>query len=185
MTPSEVVPGTIAPPDLPLELTPRSHHYDFTHRILPQLTFENPARMREFVRERDAEGRLRKMWHEYGDTVRKSGGIVIPGAPELAVHDGKGDLVAVVRMPSPARVAECHFVALHFQIGGRGWKAMLRRLRVRYFTLEVDDVPRGAPPRTLLGGWHEGTHVSFGEGPPPSQEAFLAAVRAQVEAQGA
>lgn len=140
----------------------RDHHYNFAHRSLPHLFFENSLRVSQFL-EKNGEEALRTLWAQCEGRNHEA-------LPEgfTCVHRRAGDEtnLVVVAYPPPTSKAEAYFSALVVHSG-----------QPRYFTLEASFGRVGGRPRTVLAEWTaERAHYNYGDGPAPIMEAFVQAI---------
>ncbi len=150
----------------------RRHHYGFAHQVLRDLLFADP--MRFFAALDDPRGPelLRRAWREFGKQFPADDRVEIDGL-DCTKHELTSGLwcpVILVTLPPPQEVAEAVYAAA--VLGGDA----------RYFTLEHGISLAGDTPRTVLCEWQRGTHLNYGDGPPATPAAFLAAIEAKVNA---
>lgn len=158
---------------------PRVQYYLFAHAALREFAFEQP--MIAFggmlsPELRDTTGR--GVWASVTEQLEGTGEPIdpFPGIESRMVECGPYPC-AIVRMPTPKKQTEAHFVAIVLRID-EGPKPP-PPVPISYFTLEHGG-PGGG---TVLGEWtKDGAHVNHGDGPPPDWDAFHAAVKAQVAA---
>ena len=116
---------------------------------------------------------LEDLWRESGEEVipAKRRMTEVPDAiePEWIA----GQLVRVIRCPTPRDGVENHFIAIALTPGRKSWLPWRRTPpRTRYLTLERSVLPDGIL-RTVLCEWvPEGQHINYGSGPEPVLEEF-------------
>ncbi len=163
----------------------RRQHYVFAHRLLPTLTYRlgamtvmilaNPERGAEFLRE---------LWQDAASDVPQ-GEQIAPDGLQASVTRTEDKIIAIVRLPAANFVTEAHFVAVVSDLvpeppaddspaAREAYGALLKETPVQYFTLENGFSLDGAP-RTAFCGWaRDGAHFNMGDGPEPTEAAFLA-----------
>lgn len=160
--------------------TARDQHYQFAHRTLPKLVFENPATVFAAIVEHNAEP-LRALWRWIGERLEPSTARIEPeglAGQVLSLDDIA--IVALITLPPPQGLAEAYFVAaVYLHRPGEPPETAT----VHYFTLELTSSfstpPIQGPGATMLCSWTaEGAHVNHGMGPAPTPEGFIQAVRA-------
>ncbi|MEU4323367.1 hypothetical protein AB0F85_30105 [Nocardia fluminea] len=149
---------------------PRTHHYQFAHRVLPGL-----ARRvgRQIVTDEPQLGfteQLTGLWNFVGETLDDADRLPSDGLSASRI-DTAGLQVLLVVLPPPLAPAEAYFVGLALYNDAD---------TVRIFTLErASTQVRGHGVGTMLGSWSERGHINLGPGPAPDQEAFVAAIRSR------
>ena len=157
---------------------PRAQHYQFAHRILPLIFFQNPAgyianltRFGDFYLE-DFWNMIRKHLESPEDWVEVTG---LHGE----VRKAAGDIsVALITLPEPLVVTEAYFTAqvYHPQFEGK--------LLARFFTLEFGYSMPGEPKSFTLGGWQDGTHFNYGHVTATRLDEFFALVMETLAGRG-
>jgi hypothetical protein len=160
---------------------PRTQHYVFAHVVLRQLAFERPLEVVGTLHTDDGPKFLQALWADVAAQVRAGGQPADIDGSDLAFGGVRvGDFpCAVIRMPSPMAPTECYYVAivLHVKLDGSD-QPLKGQPEVSYFTLERGVTMDGGE-RTVLCGWDAaGTHLNYGDGPPPDPDAFAAALKA-------
>lgn len=154
---------------------PRTHHYYFAHRFLPELLAGNPLKTKTVFEKLSGPTALTYLkfhWTQVGLSV-KSGEAdrdEFVSADDLAAFTApiSDDCSAVViRFPTPERMAEAYFAAVFF------WPESGRH---RYFVLELTGDRQGGNRSTIFGEWSGGSHFNLGRGPAPDRDEFLKAV---------
>jgi len=176
--------------DEPDFVGPRTHHYEFAHRVLPRLMFDNPGALLSLAEAGEAGEALRDMWQELGEQLAPDDRVAPDG---LEVHGWNlGDhLAVVVTLPPPRRSAEAYFVAATVRElrqdhpGARSRQPDIGDPKVRVFTLEHHNLLEWASGRvgeagasavsTMFCEWTgDGRHINFGAVPAPSIGDFVA-----------
>lgn len=150
---------------------PRPHHHHFASTVLRDLV-EGPAEpfLHAVLRGTIADY-LTRWWEESGLECERHG---IPALDGRGLSCRRIDLagsvyVWLVTMPPPERPAEAYMVGVVREFGAT----------LRYFTLERRaSTELGA--ETFLCEWKDGTHLNFGSGPEPTEEAFVESIRARL-----
>jgi hypothetical protein len=157
---------------------PRPQYYVYAHRVLPSLFFNDPKAFLTTLAT-DGIAFLRFFWDR---TAQSLEGVTTVPAIGLnyetrALDDGT--IIAVIEMPAPDRVTECHFVAAVYRSANED-----DALLMRYFTLEysLDFMSQGE--RTVLCEWSSdgNRHMNYGDGPEAKSKPFLDAVVAHLAA---
>jgi hypothetical protein len=159
---------------------PRPHHYQFAHRALPQVAFQDADRFLGELGGTGGAALLNHLWGFVGERVRESGQPTLAALlpPPTVCHLELGTAY-VVTLPPALASPEAHlvaFVALPREPGAAvdDW--------LRYFTLELGQSLEGKP-YTVLAAWNsEGTHLNFGPGPAARVDDFAAALSQRLSA---
>ena len=145
----------------------RQHYYRFAHQVLPGLLFRSTEPFRGAALAGRADAGLQKLWED----VAKRAGADSDAALSVraTVHECAGRAVALVTPPRPEHIAEAHFIAVVLDHADPSF--------MRYVVLE-HSWNTESEPRTVVGEWsQDGSHINFGDGPqPPDEAAFLAIV---------
>lgn len=159
---------------------PRVQYYLFAHAALREFAFEQPMFAFGGVLSdelRDKTGSA--LWESVTEQLQGSGEPTeaYPGIESKIAKCGAFPC-AIVKMPTPQKQTEAHFVAIVLRIDTeKDDPEKSQPVPVSYFTLEHGG-PGGG---TVLGEWtKDGEHVNHGEGPAPEWEAFENAVTRQV-----
>ncbi|MDY7227920.1 hypothetical protein [Hyalangium rubrum] len=172
--------GPSTPPGSAPQLLPhpRRHHYEFAHRVVPHLFLKDPARFLGALHQ-GAVAFLEHLWGLVGEDVPKEEVLASSGLG-VEFHVDDDSVVAVLKLPPVRAVAEAILVGCH------AWTSPAKKQAApapaRYFTLELGALEDGTL-RTVLGEWEtpSWSHSNHGDGLPPTSEAFVAAIRAQVQ----
>ncbi len=155
---------------------PRRQHYHFAHQYLPERACQHPKLLVEKLREKSATSYLSFLWVSRGLAVKGEHEEFIPadGLECCPIEIGDDYYGALVRFPTPQKMAEAYFVAIVLPVANSASASC------QFFTLEFSmDADR--TKRTALGEWVDGSHFNLGSGPPPEKEAFLEAMAELVE----
>jgi hypothetical protein len=162
----------------------RTHPYNFTHHLLPQLAWRRPdAVRRELSDPKLARELLHYLWDKAGETVPPAERVA-PRGLRLHWHEVAGRAAALITLPLPQATSEAYYAALVYDkdiaeeendAGGP------EETMPRYFTLEatlgLDD---GQGPPTAVCEWQGEHHRPYGRGPaggrPDTPACFLAAL---------
>ena len=142
---------------------PRTHHYRFAHRLLSRVLVDPRYHLRGLVDDGRIDEFLHFLWTDYGQHLPDEERLPPDGLAGTLERAGAVD-VLLVTMPPAEHAAEAHFVAV----------APCEPPAERTFlTLEFTWTMDGRAG-TVLGGWHDGSHINFGPGPEPTPAAYLA-----------
>ncbi|MBI4617244.1 MAG: hypothetical protein HY720_26765 [Planctomycetes bacterium] len=155
----------------------RRHHYDFAHRVLPQLVHRAPREFLEAVR-REGDLFLKRVWENAGSGLPLAERLP-PSGLAAWVERAADSEVVLVALPEPDGATEAHFVAAVVLPAKKGWFGKGKE-GARYLTLERTEEADGEVA-TALGEWEIGSrgeaiHRNHGTGPRPERAAFLAAI---------
>ena len=158
----------------------RSHPYNFTHVLLPQLAWRRPASVRRDLRDPYlARELLQYVWDEAAKKL-PAAEKVAPKGLRVSWHEVAGRATALFQLPAPQSTMEAYYSALVYEEDDEP-ASEAEELRPRYFTLEAAlglSGPAGSP--TLVGEWVGEVHRHLGRGPaggqPDTATAFLAAL---------
>ena len=165
-------------PDLDDVKDPRTHHYGYAHQALPPLMLRqrpSPEDLRTLV----GGGFFQAFWDQVGELV-PDGERMSPVGLRAEYHQLDERGVALVQMPPVEAPVEAIFVAIVSR--PVRWLWFLTRHEIRYLTLEQsvrigEDGVFVEGGRTVLAEWTARGHDNYGDGPEPTIEAFLDAVR--------
>ena len=167
----------------------RCHHYSFAHQALPAIARQDPLRCLGVLASEHARPFLQAVLDSVIEVCRETE----PSAElDFTVNDVHVHKVrvgnypcAVIEMPPPRGITEVYFTAivvLHDLERARGDdddRGPSAPAAMRYVTLERG-VSEDGGVRTVLCEWDERGHSNFGDGPPPTLEAFVGAVEQMV-----
>ena len=138
--------------------SPRMHHYQFAHVILPKLLFEDPASviipLITDSEEIEPRGRdyLLNIWDFAGTHTPDGRVVAADGLSHCSeVLGSPNTTVIFITMPPPELKPEAYFAAIAFD--GPGLALGTPRL-LRYFVLEYHGAKDGEP-LTVVGEWQE------------------------------
>jgi hypothetical protein len=144
---------------------PRTHHYQFAHRILPTLMLRPTIDLVALAGAGRLDVALAGTWRDFGAGLPEADRLPPDGLSGRLARAGDTD-VLLITLPPTLYITEAHFVAV-----APAAPASARR----FLTLERSWSLTGEPV-TVLGEWTDRAHVNHGSGPQPSAGAFLAAV---------
>jgi len=166
----------------------RCTHYKFAHQALRQAAMENPAKCVGLLQSPVSQRFLNDLWDAVRTGCTQSAD---PGQPPEPGPQGlEADMTQVgpysaviVTLPKPQVPTEAFFVAmvLRSYIRHEDGLTVDRHPVLLYYTLEHGGVRDDGSPRTILCEWQAGTHLAYGDGPPPEASAFRDAIRAKVD----
>jgi hypothetical protein len=151
------------------------HHYVLAHVAFRTVCRQNPLAFFALMASPERDGFLEVLWQ---DVCKNSGapGPASFGIRDLSFKTGriKGFPCLLIRMPPPRSMAEAHMVCAVLRENME--EPVPEHPEVGYYTLEKGFNMDGSE-RTVLCAWMgDGSHVNYGDGPPATDEAFLAAV---------
>ena len=163
----------------------RSHPYNFSHVLLPQLAWRRPASVRRELSDPYlARELLLYVWDKAAENVPASEKVA-PKGLRLSWHEVAGRVTALFHLPPPQATMEAYFSALVYEDDDEPAASEAEETRPRYFTLEAAlglSGPVGAP--TLVGEMAGDVHRHLGRGPvagqPGTPEAFLETLAAML-----
>jgi hypothetical protein len=182
-----------AHPDDPFNLgpvgQPRCHHYTLAHHALRQVAFGQPLAFFGALASPEAYKLLSELLASVNEHCRHEEPRPDFSVDDIGIHPLRvgGRICLVLEMPRPRAVTETHFVAAGLlkeptEIAPSDDE---HALPVRYFTLEFG-LPERGEPRTVLCEWtNDGSHLNYGDGPPAELQAFVGAIEAMLEKNGA
>ncbi len=146
---------------------PRRHHYEFAHRVLPELALQPDIDLGAMAAADLLDAALRSAWSDIGKLVPEAERL-----PPDGLHGELADLGGIpgvlITMPPAVRTTEAHLAAL---------APCDPPERRRYFVVEHSWTAEGEPA-TVLGEWtRDHSHLNLGPGPAPNAEAFAEALR--------
>lgn len=155
------------------------HHYVLAHMAFRKACQGDPLFFFETIASDKRDDFLRALWRMVCDMCSSSGEPTFDIADVgITTRRIKNYPAVIVAMPPPAAVPQAHFVAIVLMVDVNT-DTFPEKPELRYFTLE-----RGAEldgtENTVLGGWKEDVHLNFGDGPPPIQAAFVAAIEEKI-----
>lgn len=158
----------------------RCQHYQFAHVALRSVAFVHPIKLMALLAMPDAREAFGELLEQVEETCKERDEPRDFDASQILVHQRRaaGHPCAVVEMPPPRATGEAFYVAPVLLMHEDPEQVVMR-----YFTLEYAAAEEGAEAGTVLSEWTaDGRHTSYGIGPAPSLEPFLAAVSAQLTA---
>ena len=169
----------------------RAQHYNFAHRVMPQVAHQFGASNVLLLDSPDAPGFLQRRWADAAQGVPITD-LVEPVGLGARVHQRDGRLAAVIALPQPLATPEAYFVAIVCDIPPQtpadkseasldAYRETLAQMPVQFWTLEYG-FTLDSSRRTALCQWtNEGAHLNFGDGPAPDEAAFVEAIFAPRE----
>jgi hypothetical protein len=158
----------------------RSHPYNFTHVMLPQLAWRRPASVRRELSDPYlARELLLYVWEKAAENL-PAADKVAPKGLRMSWHEVAGRATALFHLPPPQATMEAHFSALVYEEDDEP-ETEAEESRPRYFTLEATlGLASAAGTPTVVGEWAGEVHRHLGRGPaggqPGTHLAFLAAL---------
>ena len=180
-------PGDLEPSLVELNQDrPHCHHYTFAHMALRQVAFAEPVTCISILASPDSGGFLAHLWKQVDEHCRGRGETSTINPAEFVVHKllvGNYPC-AILEMPEPWFITGAYFVGLVLHVPLADINPEDRDAPLHYYTLE-----RGASldgqPRTVLCSWTgDGTHCNFGDGPPPTLQAFAKCLEERIVNEG-
>ena len=164
------------PPATPAD--PRDHHYVFAHILVREVCAQDPIRFFALVASPEQKDFVAWLWEMTAKQVGRPITEFDPGQLEVNTFRVNDAPAILLKMPVPIAAAEAHMVGV-ILTGLPQDEEPESKGSFRYFTLEhgvnLDDTIR-----TVFCEWNEGSHLNFGDGPPPTVEAFASAIEARL-----
>ena len=156
------------------------HHYVLAHFALRKFCQDDPLWFFGVMGSPQRDDFLDDVWRQVRENCDSEGSasfdISDVGITTLRIKGYPGILV---NMPPPADTAEAYFAGILLKID-TNTDTHPENPEVAYITLEKGNNPYEAE-RTVLCGWTtDGTHVNYGDGPTPTQEAFIEAIEKMI-----
>lgn len=154
---------------------PRCHHYTFAHIALRQLAFQDPINCLGALASPNATEILCALWSSVDQHCQEQGESSTINPREMVIHSDRinGFPCAILEMPEPWFVSGAWYVALVVLLRSDEELLAASAKDLRYFTLEKGAMLDGSE-RTVFCAWtEEGSHLNFGDGPPPDLDSFL------------
>ncbi len=161
-----------------LDADTRQAHYVFAHYALRTVALSDPLFYVGVLASPDGPRMLDDLLQKVAEHARPGDPPPDFSAADCRIHTVRagGYPCAVVELPPPRAMTEAYFTAAVLLLDSAQEQPDFLNAPVRYFTLEHSLSLDGAP-RTVLCEWtKDGTHVNFGDGPPPALEPFVSAV---------
>jgi len=153
-----------------------SLHYVFAHYALRHLALAEPMQFLAIAASDEPERFVEVVLQDVAERCEQPCTI---DARSVKFHpvSCKGFPCAVVELPAPQETAEAFMVALVVLMDmAASDAATASSSEGRYFTLEKG-FTLSDEPRTVLAEWDESSHSNFGDGPQPTVEGFVAAIK--------
>jgi hypothetical protein len=157
---------------------PRDHHYVFAHYTVREVCAQDPMQFFAIVASPKQEKFVAWLWQTTEKRIGKPITDVEPSQMTVTTCRVKESPVVILKMPTPVAAAEAHLVGVlltDFQQAAESEG----KATFRYFTLE-HGVNLDGTARTVLCEWDESGHKNFGDGPPPTVEAFANALEGKI-----
>lgn len=120
---------------------------------------------------------LQTSWDKLGSKLERKNILPSNGLKYEVNHLDNGVAVAIITLPEPQAITEAFFTAAVYRAPTTD-----QELITRYFTLEYGYNSSDNNFRTVLCEWTpDKVHKNFGTGPEPTPNAFLNAIRQQLE----
>ncbi len=164
---------------LPPEDDGPSADYAFAHYALRQIALSDPLQFLAIAASPDANRFIDAVLK---DVAEQCGRPTSFDATSVKIHPVrvKEFPCAVIELPEPRAMAEAFMVALVAPIDmSANEPPVTNSITGRFFTLEKGFTLSNVP-RTVLAEWTMTSHLNYGDGPPATVEAFIAAIAAQV-----
>ncbi|SFP70336.1 hypothetical protein [Hymenobacter arizonensis] len=153
----------------------RSHPYNFTHVLLPQLAWRRPSSVRRELSDPYlARELLLYVWEKAAEGLAPAEKVVAKGL-RTTWHEVAGRATALFHLPPPQSTMEAYYSALVYEGDD---DPETEEVRPRYFTLEAAlGLSSAAGTPTMIGEWSGELHRHLGRGPaggqPETHLAFL------------
>lgn len=154
------------------KVPPRNHHYTFAHVLLPTAFLKDPVKFITAFRE-EGSVYLWFCWDQVGKTLPE-GERLPKGALDFRLVDlGENTDALVIALPTPKGMTEAHYMALVHRPAQSPTTAALTRVIALENSADEND-----KPTTCLCEWVGTGHYNLGEGPKPTLDKFIDAVKA-------
>lgn len=154
-----------------------SPEYAVAHLFLRHMALSDPVGFLAIVASPDAQKFFEGVLHDVAEMCGRSTNYDA-GAIKRHGRRIEGFPCAVIEFPAPEEMVGAYMVAAVALVDvSSGDLSDVGEVKARYFTLEKG-MPIASEPRTVLGEWTASTHSNYGDGPPPTVEAFVEAIRA-------
>lgn len=157
------------------KVPPRKHHYTFAHKLLPAAFFDDPVKFMTAFRE-EGSVYLWFCWDQVGKTLPESDRLPKGALDFRLVSLGSNTDALVIALPTPKGMTEAHYMALVHRPAQSPTTAALTRVIALENSADENDTPM-----TCLCEWAGEMHMNLGEGPEPTLDKFVDAVRAVLE----
>ncbi|MGW8394691.1 hypothetical protein [Pseudoduganella sp. HUAS MS19] len=157
---------------------PRDHHYVFAHILVKEVCAQDPLRFFALVASPEQKDFVAWLWEMTAKQVGRPITEFDPGQLEVSTFRVKDAPAILLKMPDPIAAAEAHMVGVILTDFPKDAAAESKG-SFRYFTLE-HGVNLDGTIGTVLCEWDDEEHKNFGDGPPPTVEAFAGAIEARL-----
>jgi hypothetical protein len=142
------------------------HHFAFENRLGIAWAYTNQA-----------DDTLLRIWELAGMEIDEEDCREPVGLRALRTYEEGGYLIRIIQCPEPHYFALNYFVAFAQKREHRSLLPWAKAPAVRYMALEssVRMIGMDGPP-SVVGEWTATGHVNYGDGPEPSEEAFVVAI---------
>ena len=162
----------------PPEETP--HHYVFAHTALRKACEGDPMFFFEALASDKRDDFLQALWRMVREMCDSHGKPTFDISDvEITTRRIKNYPAVIVKMPPPREAPQAHFVGVVLMVDVNAETAP-EKPEFKYFTLERGEDMHGAE-NPVLCGWKPDMHRHYGDGPPPIQAAFVAAIEEMLE----
>lgn len=153
---------------------PRDHHYFFAHYTVREVCAHDPMEFFAIIASPEQERFVAWLWQTTEKRIGRPITDVEPSQMTITTCRVKESPAVILKMPSPVAASEAHLVGV-LLTGLQQAAESEAEPGFRYFTLE-HGVKLDRTTRTVLCEWDEAGHKNFGDGPPPTVEAFASAI---------
>ena len=156
------------------------HHYVLGHIALRKICKDNPLDFFSIMGSSQREDFLNDVWKQVRKNCDPEGAATFDIADvEITACRIKNFPAIVITMPPPSETAEAFFVAIILKIDPQV-EELPKQPDFAYLTLEKG-INMDGTERSVLCGWTtDDSHMNYGDGPEPTQEAFVAAVEKMI-----
>ena len=158
---------------------PRDHHYVFSYYTVREACAHDPMQFFALFASPEREKFIAWLWQSTEKRIGKPLTDVDPTELAVTTCRVKESPTIILKMPTPTTTAEAHLVGVVL-IDIQKAESAAGKPAFRYFTLE-HGVGLDSFTRTVLCEWFDGGgRANFGDGPPPTVEAFSVALEGKI-----
>lgn len=151
----------------------RKQHYLFSHRLLPEMAYKDPAQFYKAVGTLSGNRFLHTLWKKTAALIQQP-----PIETDQLFVQMLGKRLAVIEFPTPIEAPESYFAVMASVPGKRRFGFLPGPLKHYYFLLDlaVPDKKDSRPKTNLSRLDKELYQLELGPGPEPNRDAFINAV---------
>lgn len=157
----------------------RRQHYLFAQKYLPEVFYQNPNLVIEYLKNDIGSEYLSQLWQNTADEFSLDETDVIdPTGLRIDYRENEDYRLIVISLPSPEVSPEAYFVAMW-----SNYSSKYQGEAFRYFTLELeedidsqDNGVSGFPPTMFCGRARGGKHINYGNGSGVALDGFVESI---------